>query len=156
MRLLLLPGLGADRRLFDAQRACTAPIEVIEWIEPHREESLADYAKRLAATIDTSSPFLLGGASFGGMVALEMARHVRPRAVVLIGSCRSPRTLPWFYRPLAALAPLMPIAALGGLLARVFGAHERGARSVPRDARERVTVAHAGEVNAFLDAIRNA
>lgn len=111
-RLLLLPGLGADRRLFEPQRACAADIEVIEWIEPAAAESLAGYAQRLAASIDTTRPFALGGASFGGMVALEIARHVRPAAVILIGSCRAPSQLPRYYRPLrglAGVATLLPL-----------------------------------------------
>ena len=78
-RLLLLPGIGADRRLFDEQRSCAAELHVIEWIPPvAADETLIEYAKRLARTIDTSHPFAIGGASFGGMVALELTRHIQP------------------------------------------------------------------------------
>ena len=37
-----------------------------------------------------SVPLVLGGVSFGGMLAYEMARHLKPDAVVLIASCRTP------------------------------------------------------------------
>jgi hypothetical protein len=71
-RLLLIPRVGADRRLFDAQRSCAGDLHVIEWIPAvAADEPLTEYAKRLATTIDTSRPFVIGGASFGGMVALE-------------------------------------------------------------------------------------
>src|SRR5260221_587394 len=109
MRLLLLPGVGADRRLFDAQRSCAANLRVIEWIDPVApDEPLTNYARRLASTIEPSLPFVLGGASFGGMVALEVARHIQPDAVILIGSCRSPSSLPAIYRFLRALSDLVP------------------------------------------------
>ncbi|HEY0140718.1 MAG TPA: hypothetical protein VGF48_07470 [Thermoanaerobaculia bacterium] len=90
-RLLLLPAVGADRRLFDSQRSCAAELHVIEWIDPAApDEPLAHYAQRLASSVDTSRPFVLGGASFGGMVALQLARHVRrPLPVTAIPVARA-------------------------------------------------------------------
>ena len=136
-RLLLLPGVGADRRLFDAQRSCAADVNVIEWIAPAtRDEPLTDYAVRLAATIDASRPFFIGGASFGGMVALELARHVRPLAVILIASCRSPSLLPRHYRQLSAFAHLLPARTFTSALARTrlitsrFGLRTRDERQL--------------------------
>lgn len=118
-RLLLLPGIGADRRLFEAQRSFAVEVEVLEWIAPAApDEPLVEYAKRLAATIDTARPFVIGGVSFGGMMALELARLVRPRAVILIGSCRSPALLPRHYRLLAMLAQYLPAAAFRSRLSR--------------------------------------
>jgi pimeloyl-ACP methyl ester carboxylesterase len=118
-RLLLLPGIGADERLFDEQRSCAADLRVIDWIDPAAPgEPLAVYTKRLAATIATSPPFVIGGASFGGMVALELAQHLQPDAVILLGSCRSPSSLPATYRLLAACSDLVPDA----LFARSFAA----------------------------------
>src|SRR5688572_18482585 len=136
-RLLLLPGVGADRRLFDAQRSCAADLHIIEWIPPvARNEPLAGYTKRLAATIDTLRPFVIGGASFGGMIALELARHIQPDAVILIGSCRSPSALPSSYRFLQACSELIPDTLFGGsfgaspLIASRFGVRTREHRQL--------------------------
>ena len=104
-QLVLFPGLGTDRRLFEPQRSAFPDLWVPPWIVPKRKETLPDYAARMAETIVPRRPTVLGGASFGGMVAYEMARHVEPEAVVLIGSCRSPRSL----HPVArGLRPLVP------------------------------------------------
>lgn len=85
--------------MLEAQRALPADIEVPAWIQPHSEgESLASYAKRLAATLDTSTPFFLGGISFGGMLAQEVARHVSATRVLLISSCTSRAGIPHLYR----------------------------------------------------------
>jgi len=53
-------------------------------------------------------PFDLGGSSFGGMVALEMARILEPENVFLFGSCRSPEGLAPSARALGWMAPLCP------------------------------------------------
>jgi pimeloyl-ACP methyl ester carboxylesterase len=72
---------------------------VPRWIAPLSErESLPRYARRIARTLDTSTPFYLGGISFGGMLALEVARHVRPERIFLLSSCTSRRGIPHAYR----------------------------------------------------------
>ena len=82
---MLIPGLGADARLFRPQREFFPRLETPPWIEWRRAEPLPAYAARLAATIDAAEPYHLGGASLGGMLALEMARVLDPppRAVFL-------------------------------------------------------------------------
>jgi pimeloyl-ACP methyl ester carboxylesterase len=87
-RTILLPGLGADARLLESQRAVLPQLEVPPWLPHREEETLAEYGRRMAQTIDPTGPFYLGGVSFGGMVAQEIARYLRPRAIILIASCR--------------------------------------------------------------------
>jgi pimeloyl-ACP methyl ester carboxylesterase len=88
--LILLPGMGADDRMFVDQRLAFPQLRVPAWIEPRTGEPLPNYAQRLAEAIDPGEPYFVGGASFGGMVALEMAPFLPTRAVFLIGSARSP------------------------------------------------------------------
>ena len=107
-RLVLLPGLGADERLFDPQRAAFPGLEVPRWLPNAPGESLPDYARRMAATIVPSEHFYLGGASFGGMVALEMARLLRPAAVFLIASCRSGGAIAPHLRYFVKFASILP------------------------------------------------
>lgn len=119
--IILLPGLGADGRMFEPQRLAFPGLQTPEWIAHRAAESLADYARRMAATIDPPPRFYLGGASFGGMVALEMARHIRPKAVFLIGSCRSGRQLPWalrFWYPFGRAIPDAMVRLAGRLPVR--------------------------------------
>ena len=109
-RLVLFPGLGADARLFDAQREAFPHLEVPPWLEPRGGESLEEYGRRMAQRVagDSNLPIYLGGASFGGAVALEVARHVPARGVFLIGSCRNAGAIPPLYRLLGRLARLCP------------------------------------------------
>ncbi len=101
--LILLSGMGADERLFHHQREAFPQLIVPMWIEPEPQESLASYARRLALLIDPDVPCFVGGASFGGLVAMEMARHLDTIACFLIASVRSTDELPWQIRVLRPL-----------------------------------------------------
>lgn len=106
-RLVMFPGLGLDGRLFEPQRP-VAEIHVPDWIDPESGESLAEYSRRLAATIQTPRPFWLGGVSFGAFVALEVARHVESCGVFMISGCLSWRSIPAPLLALSHLAPKLP------------------------------------------------
>ena len=111
--LILLSGMGADGRLFHKQRTHFANLITPDWI-PHRQnDTLVSYAERMARSIDPGCSCYVGGASFGGMVALEMARHLDAKACFLIGSIRSAGQLPLRIRVLRPLAGLVPEACGG-------------------------------------------
>lgn len=105
--IILLSGMAADERLFRSQAAAFPNLRVQPWMPPLRGESLREYAARLAPAVDPGRPCLVGGASFGGVVALELAAHLPALGCILIGSIRSPAGLPWRWRL------LRPAAALG-------------------------------------------
>ena len=114
-QLILFPGLGADYRLLEPQLAAFPQLIVPPWIPPQKNESLPSYAARMAETLSPShdSPLIFGGVSFGGMLAYEIARHVKPDAVVLIASCRTRKSLrPWQVR-LRHVLPFVPVQDRG-------------------------------------------
>jgi pimeloyl-ACP methyl ester carboxylesterase len=112
-RLILLPGLGTDHRLLAPQCQAFPQLLVPPWIPPHHNESLPEYAARMAETVHPSRdrPLVLGGVSFGGMLAWEMARWLNPDAVVLIASCRTRLGLRPEWRAWRWLLPLVPMRA---------------------------------------------
>ncbi len=116
--VLFFSGMGADHRVFASQMARFPQITVPAWIAPLRDESLADYARRFAGQIDPHTHCIVGGASFGGFLAIEISRHLPARSCVLIGSVRSPGELPPHIRTLRG-QPNIPAALfqLGGALA---------------------------------------
>ncbi|EMI25585.1 hypothetical protein RESH_03798 [Rhodopirellula europaea SH398] len=114
MPLILLSGLAADARIFTPQKIAFPQLQCPGWLEPERAETIHDYAGRLAETLD-EGPCIVGGASFGGIVALHLAEHVDAQAVILIGSIQSPSQLPLYARcarPLRLLVPCIPIRFL--------------------------------------------
>ena len=109
--LVLLPGLGADSRLFDSQRAVVSELQVPSWPEPEPGQTLPAFAARLADSVPRSEQLFLGGSSFGGMVALELAALLKPQGVFLIGSCTTPSSIAPFARRLHPLVSALPVDA---------------------------------------------
>jgi hypothetical protein len=66
LAMILLSGMGADDRLFRAQKEAFPDVITPAWIHPAKRESLPAYARRLAAKIDPGGPCLVGGCSLGG------------------------------------------------------------------------------------------
>lgn len=114
--IILLSGMAADERLFEAQVAAFPNLRVQPWVPARAGESLRAYAARLAPLVDPGRPCIVGGASFGGVVALELSGHLPAVACVLIGSIRSPSGLPWRWRL------LRPVAFFGPDVLRVLAA----------------------------------
>jgi pimeloyl-ACP methyl ester carboxylesterase len=113
--LILLSGLAADATVFAPQRLVFPQLSVPEWIAPLMDETLSSYAERFAEAIRPAGACVIGGASFGGIVALEMARFLQPRAILLVGSVRGPHELPRrvrIWRKMRPALPLLPIAPL--------------------------------------------
>lgn len=86
---------------------------IIEWLPPCEQESLVSYSRRLAETLPTGECFI-GGVSFGGIVALEIARIIRPKTCFLISSVRNPGQLPPWFRIMRGIGP-KTLAAAGRL-----------------------------------------
>ncbi len=130
--LVLVPGLGADHRLFGPQLARFGDrVHVPAWPEPGRGDDCAAYAGRLAdalpAAIADARP-VLAGMSFGGQLVIEMARRVDASAVAVIAGCRRPSHLPARFaiaRRAGAPVPAPIARAVLRGLAGVFARRER-------------------------------
>jgi pimeloyl-ACP methyl ester carboxylesterase len=99
MKAYFISGLGADKRAFQ-KITLPEPFETIhlEWITPLPKEPLAQYARRFSEQIDSSEDFILTGLSFGGLVATEISKIIRPHKLILISSAATRRELPLLYR----------------------------------------------------------
>jgi pimeloyl-ACP methyl ester carboxylesterase len=119
--IIFLSGLAADERLFEDQLAAFPNLRVQPWIKPFSNESIRSYAGRLAPLIDPGCPCIVGGASFGGVVALELANYLPVHGCILIGSIRSPSGLPWYWRMLRPVGELGPdiVCTAASILSRL-------------------------------------
>jgi pimeloyl-ACP methyl ester carboxylesterase len=98
-KLYMIPGTGADWRMYMPQLDRFPDLIVPQWLPPvARKEPIASYAKRLSAEIDTSQPFFLGGTSLGGMIAQEMAKELKPLGLILIATCSDSKAIPLIWR----------------------------------------------------------
>ncbi len=108
MRLVLLPGLGADDRMFAGLRCSGLELVTPTLPEPGVRQTLASYARTLADRQRIGPADAVGGASFGGFVAAEIAAQRRVAALVLIGSALSPREVPPYYAVMERLSRMLP------------------------------------------------
>ncbi len=116
-RLILFPGLGADERAYAPQASLSVPFDVVRWPAPlSQRETLAGYARRIATGIDDRGGVYLGGYSLGAMVALEAARHLDARGIILIGGCTSHRQISALFRAVLVIGPMLPASWLRATL----------------------------------------
>lgn len=85
-----MPGLAASSLIFEriALPDDLYEINLLEWEIPIENESLADYAKRIAKKITHENPVLIG-VSFGGIVVQEMAAFIKVKKVIIISSVKT-------------------------------------------------------------------
>ncbi len=96
MKLYLIGGLGADERVFKFLN-CDHPNQVIKWIEPLKMESIEDYTKRISEQINIEENFGILGVSFGGIIAVELSKIIKPQITILISSVELASQLPRNY-----------------------------------------------------------
>ncbi|HWD88164.1 MAG TPA: alpha/beta hydrolase [Mucilaginibacter sp.] len=125
-RVILIPGLGADYRVF--QNIDLSGYEVINiiWLEPEKADTLTSYAQNLIDHYHIRSADILIGNSLGGMLSIEIAKKIHPRKTVLISSIKTVHEAPashrWYRRiPLYKLLPSRLYTSTGFLVRFAMG-----------------------------------
>ena len=87
MDVYFISGLGADKQAFEKIKLPDRfTVHYLDWIGHQKDETLNEYARRLAASIDTTKPFAIVGLSMGGMIASAMTQFLQPQKTILISS----------------------------------------------------------------------
>lgn len=97
--IYFLSGLGADERVFSRLKLPVGYVmKFLPW-EPIRSgQTIHEYAIQMARNIDYSKPFLLAGLSFGGIVASEICKFLKPERLILFSTVITKHELQPFYR----------------------------------------------------------
>lgn len=116
IHIYLVPGLAASPKIFEYLTLSEDRFELyhLEWILPiSSDESIQEYAKRMAAFVTEADPVLVG-VSFGGIIVQEMSRYLKPRKVIIISSVKSKTELPQRLRLLkkTKIYKLLPTKAI--------------------------------------------
>ncbi len=123
--LILFSGLAADASIFAPQKIAFPQLVVPRWPIPQVNDTLDSCCKRIADELRPLGRCVIGGASFGGIVALGVAQYLDPLGVLLIGSVRSPTELPYYLRMARRLGPLVrfiPVSLLQFLMLPIASA----------------------------------
>lgn len=97
-RLILIPGLGGDFRMFQQLAETGLEFEVLEHIPAVGQESMQAYAQRMAALLPQNEDFQLGGVSLGGLISHEIALHLGLKRVLIISSVKNSREIPFYFK----------------------------------------------------------
>lgn len=94
MKIFTISGLGADFRVF-SNLSVDYELTHIDWIPPYKDETIIDYSKRLISRyqIDQVAEFCLIGVSFGGIIAIEISKLIKPKMTILISSVETKNEL---------------------------------------------------------------
>jgi len=93
----ILGGLGTDERIFQYIDFSGFAVHYIKWVSPVKAETIQSYAKRITEQIHVQKPILIG-VSFGGIMAVEIAKLIATEKVILISSAKTRNELPFYYR----------------------------------------------------------
>src|SRR5688572_26783500 len=143
-----ISGLGADERIFCKLQVPDTTFHYIRWVQPLPGESVGRYAERLCDQISHDRPVLLG-VSFGGMMAIEMAKIFPVDKVVLISSIKSFRELPRWMKvcgrfkfdkvlPSRPLHSIRPLRALRPVQNYFLGTESEEERAIANHFRDNV------------------
>ena len=138
MKAYFISGLGADKRAFyKIQLPLGYEPVYLDWLQPIKDETFSAYAKRFSQLINTSEEFILIGLSFGGMLAVEIAKIVHPKKLIIISSLSCYQELPWYFK-LAGRLRLHKIIPPGfykqaTLLNRFMGAGDKEMKAIVYD-----------------------
>ena len=92
-----ISGLGADERAFERLSIKGCVLHHLECIPPLANEGLFSYAQRMSEQVKEANPIILG-LSFGGMIAVEMAKQVEIEKLILISSVKTCNEVPRWMR----------------------------------------------------------
>lgn len=97
--IYVFSGLGSDKRAFGDMKFEGLDVEFMEWLTPTEDETIESYAQKYSAIIKTKSPILIG-LSFGGVLAIEIAKIIDVKKVVLLASIRTKNEQPKKFKKL--------------------------------------------------------
>ncbi len=124
-RIVLIPGMGADHRLFDGIKLTGFDVLRANWI-PHRDgEKLSAYAARFAKHYGIGAADIIVGVSMGGIVAGPIAQMTPPQRLILISSCTDICQLSPFIATFSALGPVSPFEVARLLPRGLMPAHRK-------------------------------
>jgi pimeloyl-ACP methyl ester carboxylesterase len=124
--IFLIPGLGADCRIYKNIYLKDHDVVHVDWVEPDRSDTLSSYAQKLINQYNIITKSIVIGNSLGGMIAMEIAKKIELDRVVLISSIKSVDEAPWYFSFFRAtklhhFIPVQKLTSLEFLIEYAFG-----------------------------------
>lgn len=137
-KLFLIPGLGADCRIYQHIDLHDYEVININWIQPESTDTLTSYAQKLIEQYDITDNSVAVGNSMGGMMAVEIGKAVSLKKIILISSIRTVDEAPGYFSffrniPVYRYIPENLINSVDYFLDLFFGTLTKSERVLFRD-----------------------
>jgi pimeloyl-ACP methyl ester carboxylesterase len=114
--IYFISGFGADERVFANVDFGENQTHFIPWKIPNKTETIEAYAGRMLEAIHHPNPILIG-LSFGGMVAIEIAKLISLEKIILFSSVKTVHEMPFSMKLASTISlnkwfPLKPYSFL--------------------------------------------
>ncbi|MEE2641427.1 MAG: alpha/beta hydrolase [Planctomycetota bacterium] len=119
-KIVFFSGLGADEKIFWLQANRFPQLETPRWAIPLPGEKMEEYIDRWIEELNLTPGQIVGGASFGGLIAQRVARKLNAPVCILFGSVKSGKEFPRrirIWRPIHRLAFVWLIRFWQGVVA---------------------------------------
>lgn len=125
-RIFLIPGLGADSRVYNNIDLNSFDVTRVEWILPNSTDTLSIYAQKLVLQYNINSNSIIIGNSLGGMLAIEIAKLLPVKKVILISSIKTVNEAPGYFKffrifPVYKIIPGKVFTSMDSLMEPLFG-----------------------------------
>jgi len=125
-RIYIIPGLGADTRIYKNIDLHGHEVIPVNWIEPSKADTLVMYAQKLIDQYNIKPDSILIGNSLGGMLAVEIAKVLPMEKVILISSIKTSDEAPGYFGffrnvPVQKLVSGKLMTSMGSMIRPVFG-----------------------------------
>lgn len=125
-KVFLIAGLGADTRVYNNIDLDEDEVISVDWIEPYKTDTLKTYAQKLIFQYNIIPNSIVIGNSLGGMIAIEIAKLIPLKKVILVSSIKTIDEAPWYFSffrnlPVYKLIPGKVFTSMGFLIRFVFG-----------------------------------
>ena len=87
--IYLIPGVGANDKIFQNLELPGYEIVHLKWPKHKKNENIETYVRRLLPQIKKDTQPILIGQSFGGLVAIELAKLINPYKTIIISSIKT-------------------------------------------------------------------
>lgn len=134
MKIYYISGLGANETVFQKMDfAKKSNAYYLPWLIPEENESIASYASRMLENVEEDS--ILVGLSFGGMMAIEMAKLKKMKKLILISSAKSKNEIPTHFKWAGAigitqLLPLEKMMHMNAPIHYYLGSHSEEEKQI--------------------------
>jgi len=119
-RLILFPGLAADERMYVQYSGLPVTLVTPRLLIPQLGETMVSYACRHAQWLCIGENDIVGGCSFGSMVASEICRQRETRALVLLSGALSSGALVASSHQLHRFVHYLPFRLIRRVLTSTF------------------------------------